>query len=263
MVSTLVAVASGTRHPGGARTVEALVARVRHRLPDVPVRTAYDGIQRPSLPEALAGLPGPAVVVPLLPGSDRLLAEVLAQRLREAGARPGQPAVLVAAGSSDPGAQGGTARAARLLQEVWRGPVRAAHLTGRGERMSSVVAELDRLGVAPPAVAPYLVEPGELHSKARDDARCLGLTTVADVLGDHPWVAETVARRYRAAVAHRFALSLSSGVLVSSASASAAPHPDRRRSRRSAQHAALSRLGLAGPGADATPATDAAFPNMP
>ena len=37
MVSTLVAVAPGTRHPGGARTVEALVARVRHRLPDVPV----------------------------------------------------------------------------------------------------------------------------------------------------------------------------------------------------------------------------------
>ena len=97
MVSTLVAVAPGTRHPGGARTVEALVARVRHRLPDVPVRTAYDGIQRPSLPEALAGLPGPAVVVPLLPGSDRLLAEVLAQRLREAGARPGQPAVSPAA----------------------------------------------------------------------------------------------------------------------------------------------------------------------
>ena len=66
MVTTLVAVAHGTRHPGGARTVEALVARVRHRLPGVPVRTAYAGIQRPSLPEALAGVSGPAVVVPLL-----------------------------------------------------------------------------------------------------------------------------------------------------------------------------------------------------
>jgi hypothetical protein len=53
------------------------------------------------------------------------------------------------------------------------------------------------------------------------------------------------------------------GALVSSAPASVAPHPDRRRSRRSAQPAALSRLGLAGPGADATPATDAAFPNTP
>ena len=230
MVTTLVAVAHGTRHPGGARTVEALVARVRHRLPGVPVRTAYAGIQRPSLPEALAGVSGPAVVVPLLlapaalrhePGGpaaghlpaealgpDRLLAEVMAQRLREAGARPGQPAVLVAAGSPDPNAQGDTARAARLLQEMWRGPVRAAHLTGRGERMSSVVVEFDRLGVAPPAVAPYLVEPGELHGKAREDARCLGLTTVADVLGDHPSVAEAVARRYRTAVAHRFALTL-------------------------------------------------------
>ena len=230
MVTTLVAVAHGTRHPSGARTVEALVARVRYRLPEVPVRTAYADMQRPSLAEALAGVPGPAVAVPLLLaatssrqvltavdsehhvaealGPDRLLAEVLAQRLREAGARPGQPAVLVAAGSADPNVHGDTARAARLLQEVWRGPVRAAHLTGRGERMSSVVAEFDRLGVAAPAVAPYLVEPGELHGKAREDARCLGLTTVAKVLGDHPSVAEAVARCYRATVAHRFALTL-------------------------------------------------------
>jgi len=31
---------------------------------------------------------------------------------------------------------------------------------------------------------------------------------VADALGDHPLVAEAIARRYRATVAHRFALSL-------------------------------------------------------
>ena len=47
MVSTLVAVAPGTRHPGGARTVEALVARVRHRLPDVPVRTVDGAVVKP------------------------------------------------------------------------------------------------------------------------------------------------------------------------------------------------------------------------
>ena len=57
-------------------------------------------------------------------------------------------------------------------------------------------------------MAPYLVAPGHFHAKAREDARALGLDLVADVLGDHPHVAETVARRYRAAVAHRFALSL-------------------------------------------------------
>ena len=231
MTTTLVALAHGTRHPAGARTIEALVARVRYRLPDVPVRTAYVEVQRPSLGEVLADVRGSAVVVPLLLahaptprpswpdatdgcpvagplGPDRLLAEVLAVRLRAAGARPGQPVVLVAAGSPDPCAQGDTARAARLLEELWRGPVRAAHLTGRGERMSEVVDAFDRLGVAPPAVAPYLIGPGELHGKAREDARSLGLSTVADVLGDHPMVAEAIARRYRATVAHRFALSL-------------------------------------------------------
>jgi sirohydrochlorin ferrochelatase len=225
--TTLVAVAAGTRHPAGVRIVDALLARLRYRLPDVPVRAAYVTIQRPSLPEVLAGLSVPAVVVPLLPasapiplpdlpqvavaeplGPDRLLTETLALRLRAAGARPGQPVVLVAAGAPDPSGQGDTARAAVLLEEVWRGPVRAAHLAGRGDRMAEVAADFDRLGYAPPAVAPYLVEPGELHGKAREDARSLGLTTVAGPLGDHPLVAEAVARRYRAAVAHRFALSL-------------------------------------------------------
>jgi sirohydrochlorin ferrochelatase len=228
VTTTLVALAHGTRHPAGARTIEALVARVRYRLPDVPVRIAYVEVQRPSLGEVLADVRGPAVVVPLLLahgppvradattgcpvadplGPDRLLAEVLAVRLRDSGARPGQPVVLVAAGSPDPSAQGDTARAARLLEELWRGPVRAAHLTGRGGRMSEVVDAFDRLGAAPPAVAPYLIGPGELHGKAREDARALGLPTVADVLGDHPMVAEAIARRYRATVARRFALSL-------------------------------------------------------
>ena len=227
MATTLVTVAHGSRHPAGVRTVEALVARVRHRLPDVTVRAAYVGIQRPSLGEVLADVRGPAVVVPLLLGvrpdpgpvedhcvaeplsPDRLLAEVMVLRLREAGARPGQPVVLVAAGSPDPCAQGDTARAARMLEEIWRGPVRTAHLTGRGERVAEVVDGFGRRGVAAPAVAPYLLEPGEFHTRAREDARALGLGTVADVLGDHPMVAEAVARRFRATVAHRFALSLS------------------------------------------------------
>ena len=85
----------------------------------------------------------PAALAP-----DRLLAELMRTRLLAAGARPGHPVVLVAAGSHHAATQGDSVRVAQLLEQVWRGPVRAAH------------------------------------------------------------VAETVARRYRAAVAHRFALSL-------------------------------------------------------
>lgn len=231
---TLVILAHGSCDPAAARTVEAVAARVRLRLSGVPVRTAYAGINRPSLAEVLADLDDDAVMVPLpcaqdaarsdaVPawggpiaeplvaeplGSDRLVAGVLRQRLFGAGARPGQPVVLVAAGSAYASSQGDTVRAAQLLEETWRGPVRAAHLAGCGPRMCEVVAEFRARGVAPPAVAPYLVAPGQFHTRARNDARSLGLELVADVLGDHPHVAEALARRYRATAAHRFALSL-------------------------------------------------------
>ena len=130
------------------------------------------------------------------------------KRLRAADARPGQPVVLVAAGSTFPNAQGDAVRAAQLLEEVWGGPVRAAHLTGRGQRMSEAVAGLRAQHTAAPAVAPYLVAPGHFLAKAHEDARTLGLDLVADVLGDDPQVAEAIARRYRATTARRFALSL-------------------------------------------------------
>ena len=227
---TLVILAHGTGNPAGPRTVEAVAARVRLRLPGVPVRTAYAEINRPALAEVLAQVPGDAVVVSLpcahdvaqaapfrvagetppvdTLGPDRLLAGVMRARLVAVGARPGLPVVLVAAGSPHPSTHGDAARAAQLLQEVWGGPVRAAHLTGRGQRMSEVVADFRSRDLPTPAVSPYLVAPGGFHTRTREDARALGLDLVAEVLGDHPHVAEAVARRYRATTAHRFALSM-------------------------------------------------------
>ncbi len=228
---TLVVLAHGSANPAGTRAVEAVVARVRYRLPGVRVRAAYVEVCRPSLVQVLAEVEDEAVVVPLLCaednavaagaaaarrtllahhlGPERLLAQVTAERLRAAGARTGQPVMLVVAGSKDPSAQGASARSAQLLEEVWSGPVRAAHLTGHGRRMSEVVGDFLARGVAPPAVAPYFVAPGQFLDRTRSGARTLGLEVVADVLGDHPYVAEAVARRYRAATARRFALSLS------------------------------------------------------
>lgn len=230
----LIAVTHGALHPAGTRTIDAVVDRVRHRLPGIAVRSAYLGLGRPLLADVLVEDPGPAIVVPLLLtaagsagqsapglglpdgtytvagplGPDRLLAEVVQQRLSEAGVRPGQPVVLVAAGSPDAATHGDTARSAGLLAEAWGGPVRAAHLTGSGPRMSEVAASFRAQGMAPPAVAPYLIAPGHHYRKAREDARSLGLGTVAEPLGDHPLVAEAVVQRYRAAAARRFALSL-------------------------------------------------------
>ncbi len=230
-MTPLVIVADGTLNPAGPRTVEAIAVRLRFRLPEVPVRTAYVDHVRPSLGDVLADLDAAAVIVPLLLaagalgrdaaglrerhclaeplGPDRLLADAMRQRLSAAGARPRQPVLLVAAGSTDPATQGHATRAAQLLEQVWGGPVRAAHLTGRGRRMAEALTDLRaRDESAVPAVAPWLVAPGHFHTKARGDARSLGLAVVADVLGDHPQVAEAVARRYRGALAHRYAESL-------------------------------------------------------
>lgn len=235
---SLVALTHGGLHPAGARTVEAVLHRVRHRLPGVSVRPAYVGPTqlvsgRPCLADALVEAEGPVIVVPLLLsgassalaavtegtveathtvasslGPDRLLAEVMRHRLRLGGVRPGQPVVVAAAGSPDAAASGDTVRTASLLSELWGGPVHAAHLTGCGPRLSEVTADFKKWGLAPPAVAPYLIADGHHYRKAREDARSLGLGTVVEPLGDHPMVAEAVVRRYRAAAAHRFALSL-------------------------------------------------------
>ena len=231
---TLVILAHGSRDPAAARTVEAVAARVRLRLSGVPVRTAYAGINRPSLAEVLADLDDDAVMVPLPCaqdaarsvaepawggalvaeppvseplGSDRLVAGVMRQRLLGAGARPGQPVVLVAAGSAYASSQGtpsGGAAAGGVLagSGAGRAPGRLRPADVRGGR------RVPRPWRGPAAVAPYLVAPGQFHTRARNDARSLGLELVADVLGDHPHVAEALARRYRATAAHRFALSL-------------------------------------------------------
>lgn len=116
MNATLLAVAHGTRDPEGVRTVLALLNEVRRLRPGLRVEPAWLGLVEPSVPQALASLPGPVVAVPLLlasgyhvradipallaeadPGTVRvtpalgpspLLADALASRLAEAGRPP-------------------------------------------------------------------------------------------------------------------------------------------------------------------------------
>lgn len=226
---SLVVLTHGSANPAGIRTVEAVVARVRYRLPGVRVQPAYVEVAHPSLTEALSAVPGPVVVVPLLCasehaevrgpdqdrshvadalGPERLVAQALVRRLLAAGARRGEPVALLAAGSTGLAAQGELARAAHVLGQAWAGPVASAHLTGRGPRLSQAVSGLRRRHGVAPAVAPYLLARGQHHDRVRDASRGLGLEVVADVVGDDPHLAEAVARRYRAAAARRFALSL-------------------------------------------------------
>lgn len=215
---TLVTVAHGTRHAPGNDVARVLTARCARSL-EVPAVGAYVELCEPSLASVMAAAPGPTVVVPLLLstgyhvrhdlplaaarsaypvslapalGPDPVLAVAQAERLVEAGARPGQPVVMVAAGSTDPAADADLERATALLAEMWAGPVELATLSGRGPRPAEVV----RRGVA---VSPYLLAPGHFARRAREESLAAGAGRVADVIGLHPLVADLVACRF---VAH-------------------------------------------------------------
>lgn len=223
----LVTVAHGTRVQAGNRVAAAITARAARRL-GVRAVTTYVELCEPSLADVMAELRAPAVVVPLLLstgyhvttdlpasvaaarvplritrplGPHPLLAEVTGLRLLGAGARPGDPVVLVAAGSRDPAAADDLAIAARLLQARWAGPVRVATVSGVGPRLPEVVAESRAHGRV--AVAPYLLSPGFFSRRAHALAELSGAAAVAGVLDAHPLVTELVVRRYRAAVAAR------------------------------------------------------------
>lgn len=223
----LVAVAHGTRNPAGPHTIDLVMRQVRRRLPNVEVTTAFVELNEPSLSSVMSAADGPAVVVPLLLstgyhvnhdlpqsaklsahpvsitrplGPHPLLAAVMGLRLRAAGARRGDPVVMVAAGSTDSEALVDTHVAGRMLQAHWGAPVQVAHLTGAGQTLPEAVEVLRDKGHKRVAVAPYLIAPGFFANKAHALAHVHGAAVVADLLGSHALLAELVIRRYASAV---------------------------------------------------------------
>ncbi|MDQ6525178.1 CbiX/SirB N-terminal domain-containing protein [Nocardioides sp. LHD-245] len=217
----LVTVAHGTRTAAGNEVARELTAAAARRL-GWPATTSYVELCAPSFADVVmeaAEFAAPTVAVPLLLstgyhlrqdlpaavggagrddvhlgralGPDRLLAVAQVDRLHAAGARPGQPVVMVAAGSNDPAATADLAAAAHLLGQAWGAPVRLATLAGRGLRPDEVVRPGD-------AVSPYLLATGHFHRRARRDAYAAGAQVVADVLGAHPRVVDLVVERARA-----------------------------------------------------------------
>ncbi|MFJ5680185.1 sirohydrochlorin chelatase [Streptomyces sp. NPDC093097] len=230
---TLLAVAHGTRDPQGAAATEALISRTREQRPELPLQHCYLDLLTPSLPEALAGLAGEVVVVPLLLGTgyhirvdipaaladaphlhariaralgpDPLLAEALTDRLHQAGWQPDEHAdngalVLAAAGSTDPRANADTAAMAELLRTrlPHGGPVVPAYLCATGPTPAEAVAALRAAGHPRIAIAEYLLSPG--HFARRTARSGAGLTTAP--LGAHDAVARLVTIRYDEAVRH-------------------------------------------------------------
>ncbi|MFC7458300.1 uroporphyrinogen-III C-methyltransferase [Brachybacterium sp. GCM10030267] len=231
---TLIGCAHGTRDRQGRDVIRSLLRRVQDQLPDVAVREAYVDVQTPEITDAVraaapalperrtreSDAPAAAVVVPLLLstgfhvahdiaqairdracvasgplGPDARLAEVLAQRLLEAGAQEDDTVVLAVAGTRDPDGQAMARQMAQLLSDHLGREVTVGFISAARPSVAEEVARRresdgqDRRVV----LANYLLAPGYFHGLLAD----AGADVVAAPLGDHPLVADIVVDRYQ------------------------------------------------------------------
>lgn len=221
-VPTLVGVAHGSRNAAAGLHIGAVLADVAARRPGLPVRAAYVELTAPTLPELLADLDGPAVVVPLLLargyhvrvdvpqaaagrtpgrgttlvtrpfGPDPLLADVLAERLVQAGAARDDAVVLAAAGSRDPDAAADAESVAGLLRAQWDGPVAVGYASAARPSVPEAVRGLRHAGAGRVAIASYLLAPGYFATTLT----AAGADLVTAPLSPHPLLADVVLRRY-------------------------------------------------------------------
>ncbi|GAA3958829.1 sirohydrochlorin chelatase [Gordonia caeni] len=210
-------VAHGTRNPRGVAMIGDLARAMSQRM-SAPVRVAFVDVLGPSPEEALAALPdGPVRVVPAflarghhvchdLPerlavadrpglsvstplGPSPVLAQVLDDRLSQAGARSADALVLAAAGSADPRALIDLEQVAAQLAQRRGGPVHlafAAPPKGAITRPSvaDAVAQARRSGARRVAVASYLLADGLFQQRLEQS----GADAVGRPLGLHPAV---------------------------------------------------------------------------
>ncbi|GGC66624.1 sirohydrochlorin chelatase [Hoyosella rhizosphaerae] len=214
---TLVLVAHGTRNPRGVEIVAKVAEAVAEKVG--PTRVAFVDVLGPSPSEALRQVPGPAVVVPAflasgyhvrvdVPteveasrhndvlvtaalGPDPILAEILHERLREAGWRPGDAVVMAAAGSSDDRALGDVGEAADMLSTLIGAPVAVGYVATAQPRIADVVEKVRRDTGRRVFIATYLLAEGLFHTKLL----AAGADGVADPIGVHPRLVDLVCAR--------------------------------------------------------------------
>ncbi|MGI5227840.1 sirohydrochlorin chelatase [Actinoallomurus sp. CA-142502] len=215
----LLAVGHGTRDPAGVATIRALLDRVRARRPWLHVAECFAEICAPSLEDAVAGLTGPAVAVPLMlgrgyhslvdvpgragPGAvvtrplgpHALLARALVDRLRAT--PPADAVVLGAAGTSDPSGMADVRAAARMLGRYLGRPVAHGFAASAEPSLPEVVGTLRRRGARRVVVASYLLAPGFFHRRILD----CGANAVSPPIGVHDALAALILRRYDEAAA--------------------------------------------------------------
>ncbi|KUL24026.1 sirohydrochlorin chelatase [Actinoplanes awajinensis] len=206
-MTTLIAVAHGTRSANGCRQLQELAAAVARRRPGLDVRLCYVDVQEPKVAAIVPTTPD-AVVVPLLLscgyhvrvdiaeavagtgipvtaplGPDPVLLASLTRNLPAADA-----VVLAAAGSSDAGWRADVEGVAARLGG------RVGYVSGSGPRVPDVVAQLRADGAERIAIAAYLLADG-LFYRSLGDA---GADSVTPPLCHDPAVADLVLQRFDA-----------------------------------------------------------------
>lgn len=233
-MNTLVLTAHGSRDPRSGTNAEAVADRLATMRPDLDVRLAFLELNTPSFADVLAGLPDSrrAVVAPLLLasayharldipkqiadagaqgirqadvlGEDERLVAVLRKRLVEAGISPLDDdlgVIVVAIGSSNLAANARTSKvAARLATGTqWVGAA-TAFATRPEASVTRAADQLRRRGARRLVIAPWFLAPGLITDGVSKSARDNGIP-MAEPLGAHRLVAETVLDRYDEALA--------------------------------------------------------------
>nr|WP_253258871.1 CbiX/SirB N-terminal domain-containing protein [Subtercola boreus] len=191
----LVAASHGTSDTAGQSAIAALVEAVRAAHPELTVADSFVDVQQPDVPTVLGALDdgSPVILVPLLLsagyhvhvdlaehaavrpgitvtgalGPDPRLAEVLAQRLTEAGFRAGDRVVLAAAGSSNASAVADCHLMGRMLADTLDAEVTVSFISAAFPRVPDAVAAVQRDHPDDRVlVSTYLLAPGYFSTLA-------------------------------------------------------------------------------------------------
>ncbi len=225
---TLVLTAHGSADPRAAVNTHAVAGQIRRHRPGLDVRVAFCEQSAPNVADVVADTPG-AIVTPLLLadayharvdipamiadsgavqadvlGEDHRLVTVLRQRLREIGVSrldPDVGVVVAAVGSSRPEANARTAVVASALATgtQWAGAV-TAFATGTQPSLDEAMQQLRAVGARRLVIAPWFLAHGRITDRVAEYAVAQRVT-MAEPLGAHRLVADTVLDRFHCALA--------------------------------------------------------------
>jgi sirohydrochlorin ferrochelatase len=230
----LVLTAHGSADPRSPVTALAVAEQIRGLRPGLDVRSAFCEQTSPNLRDVLARSAG-AVVTPLLlasayharvdipaliadsgadarqadvMGEDDRLLQVMHQRLAEADVSADDPelgVIVVAVGSSFKAVNARTAGVAPALaaETRWAGAL-TAFATGPRPSVEAAAQRLRRRGASRLVIAPWFLAHGRITDRVANFAHANGIA-MAEPLGAHELVAETVLDRFDQAVAARAA----------------------------------------------------------